>query len=53
VLGRAVVCGEQVHQWARTSPEIHAAVATDMLFYDFGLAIFKQQTTDALGTEWD
>lgn len=46
-------CGEQVHQWAMTSPEIRAALATDLLLYDFALSVFMQQTADSLGTQWN
>lgn len=46
-------CGGQVHQWARTSPEIHAVMATDLILYDFAVAFFKQQTAESLGTHWE
>lgn len=43
---------EEVHRWARTSTAIHRAIAADMLLYSFALSVFQQQTTDALGTNW-
>ncbi|CAM9294983.1 unnamed protein product [Ectocarpus sp. 8 AP-2014] len=43
---------DEVLQWAHQSPAIHDALRTDMLLYSFALSIFKQQTTDALGTDW-
>lgn len=46
-------CGGQVHQWARTSPEIRAVLATDLLLYDFSVAVFRQQTAESLGTQWE
>lgn len=38
--------------WARTSADLHNILAADMLLYDYALALFRQQTTDALGVEW-
>lgn len=46
-------CGEQVHDWARISPEMHAILATDLVLYDFALDVFKQQTAESLGTKWE
>ena len=43
----------QVHQWARMSPEIHAILATDLLLYEFAVILFKKQTADSLGIEWE
>ncbi|CAB1109951.1 unnamed protein product [Ectocarpus sp. CCAP 1310/34] len=43
---------DEVLQWAHQSPAIHDALRTDMLLYSFALSIFKQQATDALGTDW-
>lgn len=39
--------------WAMQSPEIHRAMATDMLLYDYALAVFKQQTSEVLGKVWE
>lgn len=46
------ISSTQVHLWARTSPDIHAALSTDLLLYEFAVAIFMQQTADSLGTQW-
>lgn len=46
-------CRTQVHQWARTSTDIHDTLATDLLLYEFAVAVFMQQTADSLGTHWD
>lgn len=43
---------DEVYQWAHTSSEVHRALGTDMLLYSYSLAIFKQQTATALGTDW-
>ncbi|CAM9509143.1 unnamed protein product [Hapterophycus canaliculatus] len=43
---------DEVYQWAHTSSEIHRAIGSDMLLYSYSLAIFKQQTAAALGTDW-
>lgn len=39
--------------WAMNSPEIHRALATDMLLYDYAVAMFKCHTSETLGTVWD
>lgn len=44
---------EQVLQWARTSPDIHTMLALDLTLYAFAVAIFKQQTADTLGINWE
>lgn len=38
--------------WAYLSPEVNAALRADILLYEFALAIFKHQTTVALGVSW-
>lgn len=43
---------EQLLAWAQHSPEIQTALAADLLLYDFSLSLFKQQTTESLGTVW-
>lgn len=43
---------DEVLKWAHTSPEIHRAIGTDMLLYSYSLAVFKRQTREVLGTEW-
>ncbi|CAB1106377.1 unnamed protein product [Ectocarpus sp. CCAP 1310/34] len=42
----------EVLQWAHDSPAIHRQLGTDMLLYSFALSIFKDQTTETLGTNW-
>eukprot|EP00903_Cladosiphon_okamuranus_P012839 g11997.t2 len=44
---------QELLRWAYTNPEIHATLATDILLYQFCVSVFKQQTRDALGTEWE
>lgn len=39
-------------EWAMSSPDIHYILAADLLFYDYGLALFRMQTAKALGTVW-
>eukprot|EP00903_Cladosiphon_okamuranus_P008180 g7879.t1 len=43
---------QKIHEWARTSPDVHAVLATDLVLYDFALDVFKQQTAESLGTKW-
>ncbi|CAN0366243.1 unnamed protein product [Ectocarpus sp. 6 AP-2014] len=43
---------DQVLQWAHENPAIHRVLGADMLLYSFALSIFKQQTAQALGTNW-
>ncbi|CAM9280646.1 unnamed protein product [Ectocarpus sp. 12 AP-2014] len=43
---------DQVLQWAHGNPAIHRVLGADMLLYSFALSIFKQQTAEALGTNW-
>lgn len=40
-------------QWAHSSPEIHDAIITDIVLYDFAVERFKEQTRTVLGTVWD
>eukprot|EP00752_Nemacystus_decipiens_P004779 g4350.t1 len=44
---------QQIRRWARTSPDIHAVLAPDLILYNFAVEIFKQQTAESLGTQWD
>lgn len=44
---------DEVYQWAHLSPEIHRAMSTDMLLYDYAVSVFKLQTKATLGTQWD
>lgn len=44
---------DRLLSWAMQSPEIHRAMATDMLLYDYALAVFKQQTSEVLGKVWE
>ncbi|CAN0219045.1 unnamed protein product [Scytosiphon promiscuus] len=44
---------DEVYQWAHLSPEIHRAMSTDLLLYDYAVSVFKLQTTATLGTQWD
>lgn len=37
--------------WAYTNPDIHSALAGDMMLYEFSLTVFQRQTRDALGTK--
>lgn len=34
--------------WAYTNEELYTVLAADMLLYDYALALFRQQTKDAL-----
>lgn len=43
---------ENTLAWAMKSPEIHRALATDMLLYDYAMAVFRHQTHETLGTVW-
>lgn len=43
---------EELLAWAHTNVELHTVLAADMLLYDYGLALFRQQTKDALDAEW-
>lgn len=43
---------DEVARWAHGSPDIHEALATDMLIYDYAVGLFKLQTKAALGTAW-
>lgn len=43
---------ERLLAWARTNVELQNLLAADRLLYDHGVALFRQQTTEALGTEW-
>lgn len=43
---------EHILTWAHESPQIHRAMATDILLYDFAVTVFKKQTTESLGTVW-
>lgn len=40
-------------EWAYLSPAINEALAADLMLYGFALELFRQQTKDVLGTEWD
>lgn len=35
-------------EWAHTNVELHNLLAADILLYDYGRALFQQQTKDAL-----
>lgn len=39
---------DKISAWAHRSPEIHKTMATDLLLYDFALAMFKKQTAESL-----
>lgn len=38
--------------WARTNPALHVTLAADILLYNFGVTMFREQTRAALGVEW-
>lgn len=44
---------EQLLEWAHLSPELHSVLSADLLIYRFAMSVFKQQTTESLGTVWD
>ena len=39
-------------KWALLDPEIHSVLSADLLLYNYGVFVFKHQTTQALGTTW-
>ena len=41
---------EGLLQWAHTSVELHHVLAADLLLYDYGLALFRNQTRESLDT---
>lgn len=43
---------KEISQLAHMSPQIHRALATDLLLYDYALSLFKIQTNVTLGTVW-
>lgn len=46
--GGESVARKELLEWAYTNEELHSLVAADVLLYDYALAIFRQQTKDAL-----
>lgn len=38
--------------WAYESPELNSRLAADLMFYEYAVAIFQQQTTETLGVNW-
>ena len=43
---------EELLAWAHTNAELHNILAADMLLYHYGVALFRQQTTETLGVKW-
>lgn len=43
---------EALRNWAHTSAELHNTLAADILLYNYGVALFRQQTRITLGVEW-
>ena len=43
---------EELLGWARTSIELHSILAADLLLYNFGVALFREQTRVALDVQW-
>lgn len=43
---------EELLSWAYTDPELHRTLAADLLLYNYGLALFRQQTRVTLGVQW-
>lgn len=43
---------QELLNWAHTNAELHNILAADLLLYDFGVALFRQQTRVALGVDW-
>lgn len=43
---------EELLNWARTNPELHNTLAADLLLYEYGVALFRQQTRVTLGVQW-
>lgn len=39
-------------RWALLEPEIHQLLAADILLYNYGVFVFKDQTSKALGVVW-
>lgn len=58
---RDIMYNEGVHsaertellQWASVEPELHTLLAADLMLYEFGVLIFKNQTTAHLGKVWE
>lgn len=50
--GHRSVEREKVLAWAYESPDIRRVLAGDLLLYDMAFAIFRRQTSEALGTVW-
>ena len=50
--GKQSPAREELLNWAHASPELHNALAADILLYDYAVSLFRQQTRVALGTEW-
>ena len=44
---------KEVLDWAYLSPDIHNALAADILLYEMALSVFKNQTNTMLGKVWD
>ena len=49
----ASVFRKEVLEWAYLSPDIHNALAADILLYEMALSVFKNQTSTLLGTVWN
>lgn len=43
---------EELLDWARTNVRLRAILAADLMLYDYGVALFRQQTSVTLGVEW-
>ncbi|CAM9119149.1 unnamed protein product [Laminaria digitata] len=46
--GNQSAAREDLRDWAHTSVKLHTMLAADMLLYDYALAVFREQTMDAL-----
>eukprot|EP00904_Undaria_pinnatifida_P009827 jgi/Undpi1/5975/HiC_scaffold_2.g01249.m1 len=43
---------QRLLDWAHLNTELRRYLAPDLMIYDLAVAVFKQQTAAALGTEW-
>lgn len=50
--GGESILRDELLSWAYTSKDIQEIVGGDLLLYDFGLALFRKQTEQTLGTSW-
>ena len=44
---------KELLDWAYLSPDIHNALAADILLYEMALSVFKNQTNTLLGMVWE